>query len=630
MYKLSVPMSINVLPDEILEENVKILKESGVERVFLCGVDKITLANSPIYTEPERCKKLIDYYKNNGFEVGIWVNSIGHGYVLSHEDKDYIPPIYQDIVSIRDESLEWVSCPLDENFISDFTKGIKTIAEFNPDIIMLDDDFRLNSRDYYIGCFCPLHLKELYNELGEEIPKDKLEKLIFNGGKNKYRDAYMKISGKSLLQFAEKVEKTAHSVNKNIRVGACTVLDNWDFCGTTPVEIAKAFAGNTEPFIRTIGAPYWSEKVAAVIEDTRLEVAWCKNSGCEIFAEGDVYPRPRYNVPSSCLEIFDMALICDGSFDGILKYMFDYSFKFGYETGYYDRHIKNSDLRKSLKEIFKDKKPVGIYAFNAQNKFENWDIPDYAPEKAGTFIISSYKSPAVKLLSFNTIPTSYENTSYPVLVFGENAKYIDKELLKNGAMLDATAAKILSDTGIDTGIISISQENYTKEYFVDDKDSVNFNNIMTYKISVDQKAKVISEFSIDGSPASYIYENKDGLRFFVLAFDHFFSNENNNYFNSYYRQSSTVKALEWVGKKSLPAVSFKNPYAYILTSKCESNDEMSVCLFNINKDDILNPEIILDKEYESIKFIGCNGELKGNKVVLSEVPPYGIAAFEVK
>ena len=57
---------------------------------------------------------------------------------------------------------------------------------------------------------------------------------------------------------------------------------------------------------------------------------------------------------------------------------------------------------------------------------------------------------------------------------------------------------------------------------------------------------------------------------------------------------------------------------------------MSVALFNINIDEIIKPEIILDKEYSDIRFIGCDGKLEGSKVILSGyIEPYGIAAFEV-
>ena len=57
---------------------------------------------------------------------------------------------------------------------------------------------------------------------------------------------------------------------------------------------------------------------------------------------------------------------------------------------------------------------------------------------------------------------------------------------------------------------------------------------------------------------------------------------------------------------------------------------MAVAVANVFLDDIYSPEIILDKEYNEIKFINCTGRLEGDKVILSDMTPYGFAAFEVK
>ena len=38
----------------------------------------------------------------------------------------------------------------------DFPEAMKKLAELKPDMIMLDDDFRINgrTRHYHFGCFC--------------------------------------------------------------------------------------------------------------------------------------------------------------------------------------------------------------------------------------------------------------------------------------------------------------------------------------------------------------------------------------------------------------------------------------------------------------------------------------------
>ena len=226
-------------------------------------------------------------------------------------------------------------------------------------------------------------------------------------------------------------------------------------------------------------------------------------------------------------------------------------------------------------------------------------------------------------------------------MLGVNAEDVTNEDLCHGAILDVEAALILQKRGIDTGLLKEEKKTYNTEFFVDAKDSISgFSNIATRKVECCERATVLSRFQPDNTPASYLYENADGMRFFVLAFDYYASHENSlsvltvknpsrNYFNSYYRQADLIRAIEWIGKCKLPAVCPKNPNLYLLTSKDEDGS-MSVALCNVHLDDIIEPTITLDHSYSSIRFVNCTGELQGDTVTLSDIPPYGFAAFEVK
>lgn len=101
-----------------------------------------------------------------------------------------------------------------------------------------------------------------------------------------------------------------------------------------------------------------------------------------------------------------------------------------------------------------------------------------------------------------------------------------------------------------------------------------------------------------------------------------------NYLNSYYKQDELIKAIEWMCKKSLPAKSKKNPNLYVYTAKDEKS--MSVLLLNVHLDSIDDPIVELDKEYNEIKCVNCEGRIVGNKVYLSDIQGYGMAAFEVR
>jgi hypothetical protein len=143
--------------------------------------------------------------------------------------------------------------------------------------------------------------------------------------------------------------------------------------------------------------------------------------------------------------------------------------------------------------------------------------------------------------------------------------------------------------------------------------------------------EALSEFRPCGTPSSYRYENAAGQRFYVLAIDLYYSwvtNCSANFIKSYYRQADLSEAIAWIAGKPLPAFCPKNPNLYILASK--RNDAMSVALANVYFDDVFAPEIQLDKTYTEIRFLNGSGTLDGDRVSLSDIPPYGFVAFEVK
>lgn len=630
MRKLAVPIHLNTITENSLPTYLEMVKACGAERVFICGFGEIYREESVLYTDTDRVKKSIRFFKDNGFETAVWVNSFGHGILLTHNSDSDNGNQYTKIEGVNGDYVHQVYCPMDEKFAADYSKGIRKLASLGPDIIMLDDDFRINTRDYYMGCFCPLHLKEYYKRIGEEVPREELERLVFTGGKNKYRSAYMELLRDTLLDFAKMLRAAVDEVNPTIRLGASTTHDNWDYSGTDAIEIARAFAGNTEPFVRTAGAPYWKENLSRTIESTRMQIQWCNEADIEVFTEGDVYPRPRYNVPSRQLELFDLALIADGKADGILKYIFDYAQKPEYETGYIERHIKYEKLREELENMFVGKTTVGVRVFNEMHRIENLDLPTECEDKIAKKLTTSYKSVAGYLLAANGIPTVYEDSEYPAYICGENAKYISEQDLKNGAILDALAAKILMTRGVDTGLLEEETACFAGEYFANYDDTIrNINKKVTLKrVKCSDKAEVLSVFLPDGTPAAYTYENEQGLRFLVLSHDLYGSKDNANYFNNYYKQEQVIQAIEWAGRKKLPVASYKNPCLYMITAK--NADSMAVAVFNIFMDEIPEPVIFLDDEYQRITCLNCTGQIEKNKVCLSEMAPFGFAAFEVK
>lgn len=637
MYKISVPIALESISDGdmrgSLEKYLDYFKKGNIERVFVCCLSPVYSDKCEALAEKDKFENTIRFFKENGMEVGVWVGGFGHGVRLTHECDSALKRNYRPLTGVTGEQYGYAYCPLDKNFTDDYMSVIKQIAYANPDIIMVDDDFRLNGRcHHYMGCFCEEHLREFYRLTGEEIPRCEIEEKVFSGGGNKYRDAYMNMCAKTLLDFAGRFRATVDEVNPNIRAGACTTPSNWDLSGTDALEIARAFAGRTRPFMRPFGAPYHDKyTLIDVIEEQRMQMSW-KNgaaSDIEAFSEGDVYPRPRYNVPSKSLELFDIALMCDGGADGILKYMFDYDMKVGYEEGYIESHIKNLEIKNNLSQIFGGKKCIGITVFSTVHKIRTQVFPKKAESGIVRKLENAVNSYAADILSKNSIPTCYEKSDYPVAVFGENARHIPLTMLDNGAVLDSAAAVILKERGVDTGITGVKKmADADGEYYIKNDGTVRNLNVEINGISCSDSAEVLSLITPSQTPGAYKYQNADGQKFAVFAADFQNSPSCANYFNNYYRQAQVAECAKWLCGRKLPAVCTGNPNLYIMTAKDEKS--VSVLLVNICMDEIDKPEITLDRKYGKIKFVGCNGELNGDTVNLTKLAPYGFAAFEAE
>lgn len=638
MYKYSVPICVNTITEESLPKYKKQLKEGGFKRVFLVGDGyPYRKKDFGVYTNYEAYVSAIKTFKDMGLEVGVWVNGIGHGSSFAVDNAADGCSDYQLIVGVdgRSSSVD-AYCPLNESFVKNYMSSIEKVASLHPDMIMLDDDFRLNLRRYYrMGCACPQHMREYKKLVGEEVPREKLECLVFSGGNNKYRKAWFEMARNTLHGFAQKVRAAVDKYDKSIRLGFCSCYDTWDFSGTDGMDLTRVFTGDNGnlPFMRTISPPYQYQRVAMGVEQTRMQAAWCKGSGIELFAEGDSYPRVRHDVPARVVEMYDLALLATGEIDGILKYVYDYYHTPDFESAYISSHIRNAKLRADFCDIFSGKHAVGVKISEAMHKNEAWELPEKTEPGVSLKIQNSFYGRAQRLMTANSIPTAYDEGRVAV-VFGENARYISEEELKCGAVVDSVAAKILKSRGIDTGIIDSHIADFSRELFNGTIGSFGTGPVL-HNMTCSDKAVILSRLYPADAVGSYLYENENGQRFYVFAYDAYESsggddNAYSTYFSNYARQKQLTEAVEWIGREPLPAKCNGNPFLYLITSKNDSGSAMSVAMFNVFADAVEEPVITLDRNYNSVKFVNCEGKLCQNEIKLSRIEPYGIAAFEVK
>lgn len=621
MYKLSVPIMLQTLSRYGADEYIEKLKKIKAERVFFAIGSYITDEEDKRGTF-DSLKKFIPVFKDAGFEVGVWV----WAFMVIGDKK------YTHITSPNGRVSRDQVCPSDEDFGKFASNYIADVAKCGPDLIMFDDDFRYGFFDCGLGCACKNHRKYMSELLGEELPTEDLGKNIFGGSESKYRSAFLRANRHYFELFSREMREAVNSVDPDIRLGLCACMDVWDHCGISPDEISLLLAGNTKPFLRLIGAPYWSAKRAwgnrlqDVIELERMEISWCKE-GIEIFSEGDSFPRPRYNCSAAKLESFDLALRAAGITDGILKYIFDYCSSPAYEDGYFQASVKNAGLYKGIDELFSDKGEVGVRVYEFKNKFEKMTVPEKWEGRDD--VQNSFFSPAARLMAASSIPTVYSGKGTAGIVFGENAKYLSDEDISGGLILDIRAAEILEERGVDVGLKNAGESFCAdEETFIGQGEYVRLGGSEVVSAEVKDGAKIES-LVLSGNrkeTGSFAYENAKGQRFLVLCFDGYFANDNS--LKQYARAKQLTEKLQWLGGKKLPVAISPNPDLYVLCKSAKSN--MAVFLGNFFEDEINGLEITLDKEYDDIKFINCSGKLVGDKVIIDKISPFKCAAFEVK
>jgi len=622
MYKFSVPVMLSTLKRANRDEILKQIKEAGAERVFLamecCIVDE---KSQSLFDE---IKETAEFFHRENLEVGAWFWTF-----MPNWENNYI-----HMTSPSGKVSHEYVCPSDEDYLKVMCEFVKKVALCGVDLMMFDDDFRYGFLDCGLGCVCDNHKRRISEILGEDVSKIDFQKELFTGKGNKYRSAYLQANGYFLERFATSIRETVDSVNPNIRFGLCSCMTTWDFNSSSAVKLSKILAGSTKPFIRLIGAPYWAalnaweNKLQDVIDLEKMEAAWCEGEDIEIFSEGDCYPRPRNFCPSSYVEIFDLALKAEGCTDGILKYMFDYVSKSDYERGYVDAHLNNREKREFIERYFTDKESCGIRVYEDFNKYENCIVPECFEGKDD--VQSMFYSHASRLLSANSIPTVYSGDGICGIAFGYNVRIVPEERFHDGIILDITAAQVLQNNGIDTGLIRVKDKFSCKEehHLISDDYVRAVEGAFVYETEISPKAEIISKVYNKEKSAvcSYYYENALGQKFFIYTFEGY--SLCNQLKRQYARTTDINYILSNKFNRTLPVYVYGHPDLYVQCKKSEKG--MAIWLSNCFADAVNDAKLILDGRYRIKDHIGCDCKIIDNELVINKIYPFDCVGIDLE
>ena len=640
MYRFSVPMVSRTFARDDRERVVETLQKMGVCRVFL-AIGSYHFDPKILSEELLILRDNVAFLHDKGFEVGAWMWT----FMDTRKDSPF-----RHVRSVLGENTQSV-CPTDESFCAFAAEYLQGIARCGVDIVLYDDDYRYGYLGGGNGCLCEGHLAMMSELLGEPLTREGVAPYLMTGGENRYRSAWQAAKRQSLLGFAKRMREALNEVAPTVRLGVCACFSVWDLDGVSAEEISRALAGDTKPFLRLIGAPYWAvrrsiggHRLQDVIEVERMERSFCGGAeDMEIVVEGDTYPRPRWICPASFLEGFDQALRADGRFDGIMKYAVDYNSFLPYESGYIKRHLANLPLYDEIDSLFGDKTALGVRVFETMRKYEYTEIPPAVKsEKELSYMTFSY---AARMLAAASIPTTYDASDCVGIAFGENARELPLSALKNGMILDLRAAEILRERGVDVGLREKGALCTSgTEILMNTKEHVALSEAKIYRTTVDQRADVKSVFALidarsrfsslwdteDGkpinvTPASYTYENADGERFFVLCFDGQLAAD--SLLRNYARGDLLREAISYLSQKPFVATIAGNPDLYMLAK--QKDDRVAIGLWNFCPDAVDEPVLSLPVDVEVLRTVGCEVVSAGNGTLrLSRIEPYGFAAIE--
>ncbi|MBR2989282.1 MAG: hypothetical protein IKC64_06140 [Clostridia bacterium] len=671
-YKIVVPAK---LPLERLEswgeKYVEIAKNTNAEWFIITR--NVFGDKARFLQEMDELRQKVQFFAKRGVSVGAWLcPTTGHegmGLIVGEEGEKFTRRQVADYSGEKPRLIKQAFCPLDEGFKKDFAWKMGVLCQTGATRSLFEDDFRLSGPPITkIACCCELHMDAFSKRINRKVSIEELPSLIYHNDDLSYRKEWMDLKRETMVSFVKALRKEVDKYNPSFRIGISASRLNYDIDGATIQEIARAAAGDTKPFVRLTGAPYWAREnntLSTVIESNRMQFGWFADSDIEIIAEGDPYPRPRSRIPASYLETFDQILRANGDSDGIYKYMTAQREGPFYEDGYIDFHIKNSELYQKIDQLFDGKKPIGLRPLVTQQKLSNARFDDLEPfEEFGAYYrLDSVVPPESYLVTSCSVPTSYDECDYPGVAFGENARYLTETELNRGIITDLKGAKILTEKGVDVGLIGYTRvySNPAEEYFPEDDTGVTICQpshfpLRFYRAQLRNGAKVISNFrygddvlefgnyeatfSVDEKkedfPACYLYENANGQRFCVYTFvalnvqnRDIYNGFNGDFFVSYCRQNQILSCAEWVGRKKLPAKSPYNPYLYLLCA--EGKDSRVIGLWNLWEDEITHPQIVLDEPAKDIAFHLTEGCVDGCTVKLTQpLKPYECAFLEIK
>jgi len=144
---------------------------------------------------------------------------------LGHLDRSRVLKEGQDFVTMQDfdgNVSSMVACPMDEKwqgYFLDFYEYL--IREIEPEVIWVEDDFRLHNHEalIYGGCFCEHHMKAFNEALGSNYDRQEFTDRLFRKNPEKrVQKAFLDVNRRCMVELAEKIGVKVKSLGLGTKV----------------------------------------------------------------------------------------------------------------------------------------------------------------------------------------------------------------------------------------------------------------------------------------------------------------------------------------------------------------------------------------------------------------------------
>ena len=242
-----------------------------------------------------------------GLPSGVLVQcTIGHGYPLNADST------FRKYVNLNDGTVQSTVCPSDPDFCAYIRRTMHTLAEAAPDVILVDDDFRLIFRPGN-GCACSWHLDRVAELTGRRFTREALYAELSADGSGEIAEAYIHSSSEALLMAARAMRQGIDEVDPTLQGAFCGCGNNME----AAEEVAKLLAGEGNPVIlRISNGTYYPAGNRAFTRDfyrAAIQVMHVRGKVDAILAESDTCPQNRYALSANWFHSHYVGTLLEGT-----------------------------------------------------------------------------------------------------------------------------------------------------------------------------------------------------------------------------------------------------------------------------------------------------------------------------